>query len=433
MFTDRTSIATSLTLSLLAACTSVYATGETAAVSTVPASTAATTGLDRNPLNGPDSADSLLTDSSEEKADVLNKNILKQWETWKTGLEERTGFGFGADYTAVGLRATESLGDNSAASDIFRLYGSWALFNRGSKNTGSLEFKAENRHAFTDIPPATFGLVVGYAGVPEPVFNDQGVRGTTFYWKQHFLEDRAVARVGIIDIKEYFDVYALASPWNGYFNLAFSTGANTMIVLPDGAFGAMVGGYLTDKVYAAISIADASADPTFPFESIDTFFGDFDTFKSLEIGLTGGGKKFFLDNAHISFWHLDDSAETGAPGGWGVMGSFSTLINGKWLPYLRAGWADEGGGLYEASVSTGFGYMKQPGGNLVGVGLNWGRPNSDTLPLDLNDQWTGEFFYRLQLSENVQITPNIQILAEPALNPNENLIILLGLRTRFTF
>ncbi len=400
-----------------------------------PASVVKSTGstLDRNPLDGPDSADSLLSANREEKADLLDRNFQKNWEAWKAGIKERTGFSFGADYTVVGLAATASLGDDTAASAIARVYGSWALFNRGAKNTGSIEFKGENRHSFTDVPPAGLGLVAGYVGVTEPVFSDQGFRATTLYWKQRFLDDKAVARVGLIDIKEYFDVYALASPWTGFHNLAFSTGSNTMIKLPDGAFGAMVGGYFSDNIYAAASIADASADPTSPFQSVQTFFGDFDTFKTIEIGYTEGGKRLFLDNAHIAFWQIDESKKTGATGGWGVNGSVSSLVNENLLVFLRGGWAHEGGGLYEASVSTGFGYMNTPGGNLLGVGVNWGRPNSDTIPSDLDDQWTGEVFYRVQLVENVQVTPSTQLLFNPALNPNEDLIAVFGMRGRVEF
>ncbi len=105
-------------------------------------------------------------------------------------------------------------------------------------------------------------------------------------------------------------------------------------------------------------------------------------------------------------------------------------------------WTYDGGGAYETSVSAGFGYMNKPGGNLLGVGLNWGRPNSDTFPIDLDDQWTSEIFYRLQLSQNVQVTPSVQLLIDPALyetinapkgGGDKDLIALFGVRARVQF
>lgn len=410
-----------------------HAAGETKDAANASGEAPAGGGLDANPLNGPGSATSLLKDDREEKVDLLDLNLLKKWKTWKADVARRTGLDFGADYTAVGFAATASPGGDASASGIARFFGSWGLLNRGAANTGSVEFKIEHRHSFTDVAPFLFGFAVGYVGTPAPVFNDEGFRTTTLYWKQNFSNDRAVSRLGFLDVKEYFDVYALASPWTGFQNLAFSTGSNTMTKLPDGAFGAMVGGYLTDKVYAAAGIVDASADPTSVFQGFNTFFGDFDTFKTFEIGITGGGKQFFLQNAHVSIWQIDDSKATGSPGGWGVLGSISTVIDGTWLVFLRGGWAHEGGGPYEASVSSGFGYMSKPGGNLLGVGVNWGRPNSATFPLDLNDQWTGEIFYRVQLAENFQITPSVQLLVNPALNPDQDLIALFGLRGRVVF
>lgn len=410
-----------------------YAADENESVPTVSVEDSTLGELDVDPMDGPDSVDAILRNDQTEKQDLLDQNVLKAWNDWKAGIQKETGFNFGADYTMVGLSATSSPGDDTAASGIARAYGSWAFSNRDSKNTGSIEFKFEHRHAYTDVTPITFGIEVGYVGTPEPVFSDEKFRWTTLYWKQYFADDRFVSRLGFLDVKEYFDSYGLASPWMHFHNLVFSIGSNAMAVLPDAAFGAMAGGYLTDNIYAVAGIVDRSADPTSMFESFDNFFSDFDTFKTIEIGITKGGKYLFLDNAHISFWHLDESKETGAPSGRGVNVSLSSTIDGKWLPFLRAAWTDEGGGAYEASVSTGFGYKDNPGGNLLGVGLNWGRPNSDTFPIDLDDQWTGEVFYRAQIIENLQVTPSVQLLVDPALNPDKDFIALFGLRVRASF
>lgn len=410
-----------------------HADSETGDAANRSAAASPARGLNVNPLDGPESASSLLRDNREDKADLLNQNLLKDWERWRADIVDRTGFSFGADYIAVGLKASTAPVVDGSAAGVGRFFGSWELFNRGAENTGSIEFKVEHRHSFTDVPPALYALSLGHVATVEPVFIDQGFRTTTLYWKQELLDDRAVIRLGFVDIKEYFDIYALASPWSGFANLAFSTGANTMILLPDGAFGVMGGTYLSENVYTAASIVDASSDPTSVFEGFNTFFGDFDTFKTFEIGLTGGGKQFFAENAHVAIWQIDASKANGTPDGWGVVGSASTLVNPHLLVFLRGGWAHAGGGLYEASVSTGFGYMNEPGGNILGVGVNWGRPNRDTFGVALDDQWTSEIFYRLQLAENLQVTPSFELLANPALNPDKDLIALFGIRTRVTF
>ncbi len=62
------------------------------------------------------------------------------------------------------------------------------------------------------------------------------------------------------------------------------------------------------------------------------------------------------------------------------------------------------------------------------------RPNKDTYrPLDLDSQWSAEAFYRIQVSPNFALTPDIQLLIDPALNPTDEFIAVFGLRGRLAF
>ena len=83
--------------------------------------------------------------------------------------------------------------------------------------------------------------------------------------------------------------------------------------------------------------------------------------------------------------------------------------------------------LYERSVSAGIGYYARST-DLVGVGLNWaeakGIPGSQT---------TMEMFYRFPISPGLQITPSLQYIDNPLLNPGQSSITILGLRARVVF
>ncbi len=81
-----------------------------------------------------------------------------------------------------------------------------------------------------------------------------------------------------------------------------------------------------------------------------------------------------------------------------------------------------------AAVTGGIGRVFLKRSNVVGVGVNWGSPSQS----GLRDQYTTEFFYRFQLAQNFSITPSLQWLVDPALNPDTNSIWLFGLRTRLT-
>jgi porin len=384
-------------------------------------------------FSGPDAVDNQLREDFQLKPNFFDLNILEPYEAFKKDVYDRTGFKFGGDYTALLLAATDSLGDDTAAGGILRFYGSWDLIGRGTVDTGGLIYKIEHRHRYTDIPPSALASDVGYVGLFEPPFSNEGTRLTNLYWRQSLFENRFVTYVGFLDATDFVDAYALASPWTGFNNFVFSTGSATIALPNDATLGAMAGLWITDQVYAIGSLTDANADPTDPFEGFSTFFDEFETFKSIELGWTPGKDEFFLTNMHVTLWHLDEREQAGTPDGWGVNVSGSTWIDEMWLPFIRAGWAEDGGSLLEASVSAGFGYQRERGGDVLGVGLNWGRPNRDTFGADLDDQYTGEVFYRWQLAQNVQLTPSVQVLIDSALNPDESAIAVFGVRARLTF
>ena len=100
------------------------------------------------------------------------------------------------------------------------------------------------------------------------------------------------------------------------------------------------------------------------------------------------------------------------------------------MPFVRAGYADDGGSLLEQSISAGIGYYVRSRSDMFGAALNWGEPNESTFGPGRDDQYTAELFYRLQLSENTALTPSLQFIIDPALNPAEDSILLLGLRAR---
>ena len=100
------------------------------------------------------------------------------------------------------------------------------------------------------------------------------------------------------------------------------------------------------------------------------------------------------------------------------------------MPFARAGYAEGGGALWERSLSAGLGYFPRGAQDLLGVGLNWGRPSEDTFGSGLDDQYTLEVFYRWRPLRLLTISPDLQLLFDPALNPDEDLIVVLGVRVR---
>lgn len=382
-------------------------------------------------FGGPDAVENRIAEDDSERAAVIAKRAAQSWFDWKKGLQEKHGLSLGVDYTGVFFKASDSLGKDKASSGIFRFYGSWDLVGRGTKNTGAFVWKVEHRHKYGDVAASDFGIgELGYVGLFEAPFSDQGTRWTNIYWRQRFNEGKTTMVAGFLDTTDYVDVFALASPWTGFMNFAFSTGTTTIALPNDATLGVAAGTMLTNKMYLIGGITNAYSDPTEPLDGFDTFFSDNEYFTSLELGWTPGQDRIYFDNTHVTLWHVDAVKQTGASQGWGVAFSYVRFLDNKLMPFVRGGYADDGGTLMQKSLSLGLGYQEIAGRDLAGLAFNWGEPNETTWGIGKENQYTTELFYRYQLAQQLAITPNLEYIKNPALNPTHDSIWVFGLRAR---
>ena len=384
-------------------------------------------------FGGPDAVENTIEEDARITGAVIKERITQPWFDWKAKMQEDHGFSIGIDYSAVGLFSSEkgASGDDNASSGMVRLFGSWDLVGRGTKNTGALVYKVEHRHSYTDVSVKDFGFDQGYVGLIEPPFSDQGTRWTNLYWRQRLNEGRATITAGLLDATDYLNVYALASPWTGFMNFAFSTGSASMFIPNDATTGIAGGAMLNDNLFLIGGIVNAWTDSTDPFETVGDFFSENEYFSSIELGWTRSQGRIYQDNMHLTLWHVDESIPAETSGGWGVAFNYSrSLDEDRWMPFIRGGYADEGGTLLQKSLSLGLGYNAFGGRDQLGVAINWGEPNEDSFGPDLDNQFVFETYYRWQLTEQFAITPDIQYLRNPALNPEHDSLWVFGLRGR---
>jgi len=382
-------------------------------------------------FGGPDAVDNQLRTDAEERSSTFELGVLDDYRAWKRQLREDTGLQFAADYTSLGLAAAGGEGRDRAASGMVRLFGAFELLDRDGSHPGAFIWKLEHRHRYSHIPPSEYGFQAGYVGITSPPFSDQGFRVTNLYWRQRFADGRFALLLGFLDATDYLDVYSLASPWTGFANLVFSTGSASIALPNDALLGIAAGGMLTEHLYLIGGVGDANGNPENPFKGFETLFDDHELFSHVELGWTSAQDHIALDNVHLSFWHVDDRSRAGTPDGLGVNVSASWLLRERWLPFLRAGWARDGGSLLEATVSAGFGYHTFGGRDQLGVAANWGRPNADTFGPALDDQWSLEVFYRWQLLDMLAVTPDLQVWIDPAQSPDDGATWVFSLRLRF--
>lgn len=382
-------------------------------------------------LEGPDSVENTI---STQK---------KQQKHWREALADQ-GLVFGLDYISQGFTSSNGADGNqaSAASGVGRFYGQWDAMGHGTKNTGSLIWKIEHRHAYTDSAIKDYAFLadenLGYVGMLNPALNDQGARISNLHWKQKLNDGKTSLVFGFQDVTDYVDTYALASPWTGFSNLAFQTGNGAMGLPDDGILALSMGHMITDNYYVVAGIADANgySDMEDTFRGFDTLFNEHDFFTSVELGWTSSQEAIYFDNFHLTYWHLDPTenpdgtARHGSKTSSGLNFSASYVLDDHFMPFFRAGHSFEGdASLFKTSVTVGvgvFGVGKET--NNLGIAFNWSEINEEMFGID-NAQMVGELFYNMQFGDHIQITPDLQIIIDPEFS-SENVAVVFGLRGR---
>ena len=310
------------------------------------------------------SADQSISGPSEVKNQIAEDKETTQphlqgWlgsaRGFKQGLEDDHGFSIAADYASLFFSSNNSTGPTSSASGVLRIYGAWDLVNRNEKNAGSLIYKVEQRHRYTEVAPNAHAGQMGALGSLAPVFSNNNLRLTNLYWRQAFDGDEGYLTVGFLDTTDYYDFHELGNPWTNFSNLNFISGSGTVQLPGDANFGIMAAYWLTENIYGVASLSDLNADPTNPFHSADYFFSRREYFKSAELGWTTSRDRVYRDSLSLSFWHVDAVEASGTQAGWGLNLSASQWLNEQWLPFARAGYTHETSATFDRFLSAGIG------------------------------------------------------------------------------
>ena len=115
-------------------------------------------------LHAQSASDRLASPSSTPAQLDSDSRSQHRWSDWKTKLKDSTGLDFGFDFIGLGYVATESVGENTAATGVARLFWEWELTGRGTENTGTLVGKFDYRHRLATVPVKSYAGELGYAG-----------------------------------------------------------------------------------------------------------------------------------------------------------------------------------------------------------------------------------------------------------------------------
>lgn len=130
----------------------------------------------------------------------------------------------------------------------------------------------------------------------------------------------------------------------------------------------------------------------------------------------------------MNYWHQDARNEAGTEASYGFAFSTSRKFDNGIIGVIRAGYSEGDAPQMREFLGLATSFPMR-GSDRLKVGIGWGSPPDNTL----RSQTTVEILYRLQLTQNMTISPDLQVTFDPSFNEEKDIVYIPGLRFRYNF
>jgi porin len=251
-------------------------------------------------------------------------------------------------------------------------------------------------------------------------------------WQQSLFEDKLNFVVGKVDPANYFNFHGIVVPWQHF--LGYGASLSGTVNWPNAGVGLIASYKFSDQIYSMAGFTDVYGDLFEDNQFIhmgDNFF-DGNFFKSIEVGYVPSMAERYFRKISITYWHTDSYKSAGGSdisSGEGLAISAHWFFKDRFVPYARFAFSNGNGenALYKKDIQIGHG-LRFRSHDILGIGLSWAETN---IP-DAKNQITMEIFYRFNLTAHFEITPDLQYIVNPTLNPGKNSLTYFGFRGRIT-
>ncbi|MSR41069.1 MAG: hypothetical protein EXS10_04115 [Phycisphaerales bacterium] len=256
--------------------------------------------------------------------------------------------------------------------------------------------------------------------------------------QQGFLDDRLVLTVGKMPPNSYFLLNYFADDESAQF-LNGSLDGNDVFQPGQGNYcpGLVVQGIPCDDLYVNAGIFDIADNSTTALENIDERL----YFAALEVGWTPGDSLYVTRySATIAVsnqgrdWESTGEKQTNVMFGLLAQKRFDNDL----APFVEYAIGSEVNATASMELSIGLGVFSPLGrtDDYAGIGWSWAQPTSsygDLAPTnDPPSTSVLEAFYRVQLTNSMQLSPDIQLLCNPA-NGDDSTVVAFALRLKTQF
>ncbi|WP_425044325.1 hypothetical protein [Primorskyibacter sp. S87] len=382
-------------------------------------------------FGGPSSPEVFLDDIRERSRDSGPNYIfpgidraMEPWFAFKDRIENQANFRFGGHYQVNYQKADRVLNQpDYGFGGLFRFTGIWKPGGLDNPEAGRLEFTFDYRHAIGDgTPPSDLGRQFGYVGTTNAILGDTKFDLYSLYYVRPFGRGDSGLVVGRIDPNNYFNTHGFSSPWTGFMNNEVVNSVS--LAQPQSSWGILSGLYFNENVYALAGVFDANGSTS---DNLEFFSGGAEFWSGFEVGYVPSRKERLEKKISLSLWHVDARDGAGTEESYGSTFTASWTF-GDWNPFTRVGWSNGNAPPYNKHLLMGFRKKMRNGADVMGFAHSRGESSAG-----LGWQSATELFYNYYFAKNLAMTFDIQRIGNPLLNPVDDEVWLLGIRTRLTF
>ncbi len=324
-----------------------------------------------------------------------------------------------------------TLSDVMQGADNFALYtfdlqGKWAIFDAPAAGSAAwLSYHIEAQSGLgTAADDQSAASNLGSISDPTGILSSkEGFRISELAWQQSFSDGQIVIVAGVVNQGDYFDANAYANSGRGQFiNSAL---INSMVLpLPSYNFGFNVQWQPQDEWYAMFGGSIGNAGPgDAPWEDFESDFWSV----QCEVGYA---PKDFCGLGPGIYRVQPFVARAGGPvqGGLGFNVQQQLGADSPFGVFARVGFggsdvsagakAQVGAGLVVHAPFSEAGLKRKRDNDLLGIGFVWSQPSESSSTIFHENEYVLETFYALQLSPTVKLQPDVQIVWDPAFNPD---------------
>ncbi len=236
------------------------------------------------------------------------------------------------------------------------------------------------------------------------------------------------ARIGKQDPGAIYNTTTWGDPESGFLGEGVVGAAAP---LPDLGWGATFRLKPSKSTYVSFGAQDANGDPTkLSFDSLEK--GQF--FTAAEFGFLPGADDPDGPDAKYStaLWYSDQTTDSSSTSGYGIAFTAEQELpsNPDVVPFLRYSWSD-GAAAAKQQVSGGAVFQNVLGqdDDIVGIAASWVEPADRSF----RKETTLEAFYRIQVMPSLAITPDLQVILNPAQTNQYDAVYVGSLRARLVF